>query len=84
MEGRGQQTCKRSCAQGPPPPRAWLGRRRALVSASTSWVSFVPSSVRASAVAARTSRGGLQPAGHWQEDAVSGRCLCAWVLAGAA
>lgn len=39
-------------------------------SASMSWVQFIPSSVRASAVGARTSRGGLHPAGCWQEDAV--------------
>lgn len=35
-------------------------------------MSFVPSSARASAVAARMSRGGLHPAGHWREDAVLG------------
>ena len=55
------------------------------VSASMSWVQFIPSSVRASAVGARTSRGGLHPAGSWQEDAVlwgAGGAVCSGAARG--
>lgn len=55
------------------------------VSASMPWVQFIPSSVRASAVGARTSRAGCIPldAGRRTRSCGGQRVLCARVLAGA-